>query len=202
METAFKQVYETYKDVIELGPYFTVGDEFQCVVSDPSRLFDVYQRLRFLSPVRFRCGFGIGDIEGRVSKDVPMRGSAFVRARDAIEMCKKGERELMLRSNDYRSAFDDIINTLLLIAADIDDHWTQRQYEVVREYVIQGRPKYEVIANRFNTSKQSISQVIIASRLHQLDEVTTALNLMLEDERVLKLRKAKMLDTQKSSKNA
>ena len=202
MRSVFQEVDMKFGDIIEVGPYFTVGDEFQCVVSDTSKLFQVHLHLRILSPVRFRCGLGIGEIEGKISRDDAMRGKAFYRARDAIDECKRMEGYVVLISNDVPNVYDDLFNTNLSVISDIEDHWTQRQAEIVKKYLLLGRPKYEVMADYFNTTKQSISQVIIAAKLHLLDEVVASLRLMLDDERVLKLRKAKTLDTSNSRKNA
>ncbi len=202
IRSVFKEVNLKFGDIIKVGPYFTVGDEFQCVVSDLSELFQVYLQLSLLSPVRFRCGLGIGEIEGKISMDDAMRGKAFYRARDAIDACKKTERYVVLISNDFPNVYDNLFNAHLSVISDIEDHWTQRQAEVVKKYLLLGSPKYEVMANYFNTTKQSISQVIIAAKLHLMDEVVASLRLMLDDERALKLRKAKTLDKNKSSKNA
>ena len=202
MRTLFDEIKMEFGDAIEVGPYFTVGDEFQCVVSDPSELFRAYLHLRLRSPVRFRCGLGIGEIEGTVTSDDAMRGKAFYRARDAIDASKKKDKNVILKSNDHPNLFDIMFNAHLSVTSDIEDHWTQRQAEVVKRYLLLNRPKYEVLANHFNTSTQSISQVIIASRLHLMDEVNDVINLMLDDERVLGLRKVKTLEKNKSSKNA
>jgi hypothetical protein len=202
MRSVFQEAKLKFGDIIEVGPSFTVGDEFQCVVSDTSKLFQVYFHLRLLSPVNFRCGLGIGEIEGKVSQDDAMRGKAFYRARDAIDACKKMEGYVVLFSNDYSNVYDNLFNAHLSVISDIEDHWTQRQAEVVKKYLLLERPKYEVMADHYNTTKQSISQVIIAAKLHLMDEVVASLRIMMMDERVLKLRKAKTLDTNNSSKNA
>jgi predicted DNA-binding protein YlxM (UPF0122 family) len=201
VQNVIDEIKNTFHENIKAGPYFTAGDEFQCILDDHSKLYLVHKELRLRMPVRFRCGFGIGDIEGPISTDATMRGTAFYRAREAITKAKELDRDLVIISEESANAFDGLLNVLFHVVEDLFDNMTHRQMEVLRYYILNDRPKHRNVADHFNTSAQSISQVLIASRLSVVDEVESAIQTMLGTPSFRKLKKVKMLDSANSSKN-
>jgi len=92
---------------------FTVGDEFQGALKTPEYTYEVLKFLKILMPVRFYCGAGFGEIETRTKDPRGLRGTAFYRAREAINGAKKDDRQLIVIS-EYE-AFDAVVNPLLYL---------------------------------------------------------------------------------------
>ena len=203
IEHVFREIEINFQNQIKSGPTLTVGDEFQCILSKPAYMYPVYLQLRLRMPVRFRSGMGMGEIEeGSINANVTMRGTAFYRAREAINEAKNLNREIMITTGEKSNAYDGILNTLFHVIEDIFDNLTHRQIEVMQYYLLTDRPKHRIIADHFGTSVQSVSQVLIASRLNLFTDVEAASQTMMENPSARKLRKAKMFESQKSSKNA
>ena len=88
-------------DVIVVTLQPTVGDEFQGAISALEKAFDIYNFIRSELQVDVYYGIGIGSIEKPLNKEMGMRGSGFYRARDALEVCKKENRNVFVKSFRY-----------------------------------------------------------------------------------------------------
>src|SRR6186997_61629 len=88
VESALDQVSELGRGRLALPPERTAGDELQLVTDDPGASLDIV-----LALVRTRVwsvGLGIGDIRLPLPDSVrAASGTAFINAREAVEVAKK-----------------------------------------------------------------------------------------------------------------
>ncbi|MCD6453719.1 MAG: hypothetical protein J7L62_00255, partial [Candidatus Aminicenantes bacterium] len=88
IENTLIRVNKEFKEEVFVEFKPTVGDEFQGVLKSSRYAYDVYLFLKKNIPAGFYCGIGVGEVE-KTKKDVGMRGTAFYRAREALEKCKE-----------------------------------------------------------------------------------------------------------------
>jgi hypothetical protein len=148
----------------------TVGDEFQIVLGDPSKAYDVCLFFKEHVPVRIRCGVGIGSLEKLSVDATGMRGTALYRARDAIECARKRDRTVFLKSCEDESHADNAINALLHFIQTVEEEWTERQSEVVGYYRFQTDLSYDKVGQHFGITKQSVHQILKSAHWHVLSE--------------------------------
>ncbi|MGE5604305.1 MAG: SatD family protein [Bacteroidota bacterium] len=112
------------------------GDELQAVCDDPSLLPVIIRNLRYVCrPLKIRLGIGIGQIDNPASSanSWDMTGPAFVFARKALDLIKKGKTpQTVLVSED--PFFDRVFNMVYSLADTIMNGWTPRQWEAVQAY--------------------------------------------------------------------
>jgi len=184
--TLFRQLEETLSEInglfsediiIDFKP--TVGDEFQGVLKSPKNAYVVHVAIKSRLPLDFYCGVGIGDIERPLEDEVGMRGTAFYRARSALELCKKSNRNLLIKSSDTTNQTDEILNTVLRFIEVLEKSWTKRQREVVNYVRLHPGSTYEQVGNHFTISKQAVSQILGAADWAAIAEGETLLNHLL-----------------------
>jgi hypothetical protein len=157
----------------------TVGDEFQGVLKSPKNAYAIYVAIKSKLLVDFYCGVGIGDIERPLEDEVGMRGTAFYRARSALELCKKSTRNLLIKSSDTTIQTDEILNTVLRFIEVLENSWTERQREVVNYVRAHPNYTYEQVGDHFTISKQAVSQILAAADWATISEGEALLNNLL-----------------------
>jgi len=105
---------------------FTAGDEFEVVLQRPSIMLDVIHLVRFMLSVECRIGLGLGVIENP-ENNFPnqMYGSAFTRARDALNRSKKFDVEMYVVTHNKK--FNKNVNTVLSLLSFIRKKMTFNQ---------------------------------------------------------------------------
>ena len=154
--------------IVPLAP--TIGDEFQGAVSRADIAYDIYTRLGNRFSTDFYYGIGLGNIEKPFEGNIGMRGTAFYRAREALEYCKKNKRRIFVRSADTPVMDDRILNTLLHFIEEIENSWTKRQSEIVRYYRLHPELTYEKLAKKFDVKKQAIHKSAQGAKWNLLRE--------------------------------
>lgn len=151
------EINEKFRSEIMLDFGITAGDEFQGVLKSPKNVYDLYLHLKVDLPVKLYCGLGVGEVE--TSESIAgARGSAFYRARESLELCKRKQRGIMIKS--WMSDHDNILNVLFHFIEVFEDSWTNRQREVVNYCRFHPELTYEEIGKHFSVTKQSISQTL------------------------------------------
>lgn len=163
LEKVLRQVNSKFADDVVVDFVPTVGDEFQGALRDARNAYSVYVQVGASLPVGIYCGIGIGDVEKPLGGDVGMRGTAFYRARDALEECKAKRRSVLVRSSDDACLDDRVTNTLLHFIEVLEGSWTDRQSEVLGFYREHPEYTYEMVGSHFGISKQAISQILKAA---------------------------------------
>jgi hypothetical protein len=141
----------------------TVGDEFQGALVEPANAYAVCTHIKGMFPVVFYCGVGVGNIERPLSTDVGMRGTAFYRARYALEQCKRKKTSILVRSSDGTSQADEIVNTLLHIIEMLEGSRTGRQREIVNYLRLHPDYTHKRVAKHLGISDSSVSQTLRAA---------------------------------------
>jgi len=148
----------------------TVGDEFQGALHDASNAYAVCLYLRVHAPIPLYCGVGIGEVERLANDDAGMRGTAFYRARDALNACKRQQRAILLKVDERRADGELAINALLGLIQALEERWTIRQREMAKFYRTQPELSYEQVGRHFGVSKQAVSQVLRGAKWDALLE--------------------------------
>lgn len=175
-----------FSDVIVVHFTLTVGDEFQGVSASPEKAFEILNfirsKLQQELELSIYCAVGIGDIERPLGREIgKMRGSAFYRARDALELCKRKKRSILIKSSDALSRTDLIINLFLRFIEAIESSLTKRQREIVNYYRIHRDYTYEQLGKHFGFSKQAASQFLKAANWEVITEGDDLIKKLLRD---------------------
>lgn len=165
--------------VVDFKP--TVGDEFQGVLTTPEKGYEIYRSIRDELQIDIYFGIGVGKIEKPFTQEVGMRGSAFYRARDALELCKKKNRNIFIKSSDTFNLTDDTINTLLRFIEVFENSWTKRQREIINYYRLHPNYTYEQLSRHFGFSKQTASKVLKAANWDLVSEGYNLINKLLKN---------------------
>ncbi len=157
------EINQNHSEEILAEFMITLGDEFQGLVKDIGKSYDVFSEIQTkLHPVGVHCGIGIGDIETAISDKVTeMDGTAFHRSRKALVLAKESKAEVLINSGD--PSFDETINIIVDLLSTIKKRWTKRQREVIKYYRSKENLKLEDVARVFDVTKQSISQILDAA---------------------------------------
>jgi len=176
LEKALREVNSEFADdvVVDFAP--TVGDEFQGALRDARNAYAVYLHIKGRLPAAIYCGIGIGDVEKLLGSDVGMRGTAFYRARDALEFCKGRKRSVTVRSSEQGGLTDETLNMLLHFIESLEDSWTGRQREVLGYYRLHPDHTYEQLGNHFGIARQSIRDIVSAGDWELIGEGETLVN--------------------------
>jgi hypothetical protein len=180
LQRSLQEVNNEFADdvVVDFAP--TVGDEFQGALRDARSAYAVYLHVKGRLPAAMYCGIGIGDVEKPLGNDVGMRGSAFYRARDALEFCKGRKRNVTMRSSEQGGLADETLNTLLHFIQSLEDSWTERQREVLGYYRLHPDHTYEQLGDHFGIARQSIRDIVSAGDWELISEGETLVNKWLE----------------------
>lgn len=157
----------------------TIGDEFQvllkCLHITPKVLDHV---IREMAPVELVFGVGIGEIVTDINPTlaIGMDGPAFHFARKAVEQAKKKKPKII-----YKSDFPgmDMSNALNYFIESCTERRTKRQKQVLG--YLSRKLTQEAIAEKLGIKQQSVSDIINASYLSEVEDAKRALFLYLQD---------------------
>ena len=181
LKRVLEETNERFSDVIIVRFAPTVGDEFQGAIKTPERAIELLNFLGRKLPVDVYYGLGVGAIEKLLDEEVGMRGSAFYRARDALQLCKKQGRGIFIKSSDEPCLMDNIINTLLHFIEALESSWTKRQREIVDYYREHPNYTYEQLGKHFGFTKQAVSDSLIAANWKVINEGNNLLHQLFKE---------------------
>lgn len=177
-----RKVNKEFSDAILVPFTATVGDEFQGATATPENAFEIYNLIRSeLQQVDMRYGIGVGNIEKPFSKGMGMRGSAFYRAREALELCKEKKRDIFFKFSDTPNPRDDLINASLHLIEVCEKSWTKRQREIASYYRLHPNYTYDQLGKHFGVSKQAVSQFLKATNWEVITEASNFVEKLLKD---------------------
>ncbi|MCK4255351.1 hypothetical protein KAX35_00565 [candidate division WOR-3 bacterium] len=190
LEEALKEINKKFSDDIVVSFVPTVGDEFQGALLNSKRVYNIYTIIRNKLQVDIYCGIGVGDIEKPFTKETGMRGNAFYRAREALEVCKKKKRSMFIKSSDTPDQTDTIINTLLRFVEVLENSWTQRQKEIANYYRLHPKCTYKQLGANFGITKQATSQILKAANWELVSEAESLVKVLFKNKHQHKQSKA------------
>lgn len=160
----------------------TVGDEFQGVLKTPEKAFDVYTFIKASLPVGIYCGIGVGEVENSYKGDLGLRGTAFYRARNALEICKEQQGTLRFRSSESENQTDEIINEISRLIETIETAWTKRQRQIVDYYRIHPDQTHQQISDHFKVDRIVVTKILKATHFSRIAATETLLRKLILDE--------------------
>ncbi|KPL19545.1 MAG: hypothetical protein AMJ92_02815 [candidate division Zixibacteria bacterium SM23_81] len=181
LKRALEETNERFSDVLVVRLAPTVGDEFQGAIKNPDRAIELLHFIRGKMPVDIYCGLGIGAVEKLLDAEVGMRGSAFYRARDALQLCKKQGKKVLIKSSDIACLTDDTLNMVLYFIEVLENSWTKRQREIAEYFRLHSHNTYEQLGKHFGLKKQSISDVLIAANWKVIADGNNLLQKLLKE---------------------
>ncbi len=178
IEKKLEKLNKEFQNEIIVPVRFTVGDEFQGVFKNPENIVDIIRFLKVHITVGFYCGIGTGDIELPIEDMKAMRGTAFYRARNAIEICKKKKRDFYFKTDV--NFLDAPLNAILYLIHSIESGWTERQREIANFYRLNPLTTYEEIGRHFGVTRQTIMKILKAAKFHAIKEGEEAIRELLK----------------------
>jgi len=178
MSAAHREIDETMTESRSLFPDtlvamgFTAGDEFEAVFRRPDEILKMLYLLRGRVSTPFRVGVGAGGIESPGEDSMPnqMWGTAFVRARDALNEAKQEALEIRVKTSNKQ--MDYCVNTLLELINHVRCNLTDKQREIIDLYnfhvCIGGMQTQRGLANILDVSDAMISKTLKRSGYEQL----------------------------------
>ncbi len=166
LKSAIVQINEQYREFLQAPMTITKGDEFQALVSNPSRGYEIIQALeRMVFPIRIRYGLGMGIIY-RMGGVLPieMDGPAFHKANQALELAKKKKIDIWLVSGN--EVIDNLVNTVFMLITAIKSRWNERHYKLFWSY--QDLGTYREVAAQENVTPQAICDILKNIRATQV----------------------------------
>lgn len=135
------------------------GDEFEGGFTDGAVPYQVFMEVaRALHPIRLRGGIGFGAVDTDFGPSVTgMDGTAFHRAREAIEKAQENRTDLAVKSGEESA--DKVINTILSLLFVLKEDWTKRQLEIINYYRERNDSTHKSVADHFGISQPAVSRI-------------------------------------------
>jgi Trp operon repressor len=171
LEKTLHKINHKYGGCIASNFAITLGDEFQGLLEDTGNLISIIETIKFeLYPVKIRFGVGIGQIFTRIDKNVPLGadGPAYHNARKMIDDIKKIEKSKMRHTVDIKIFSDnsisseDLINVSLSLCSFMENRWTQRQREIIYEFLMH-EDNQSSIAEKLGVTQSTIQRSLKSS---------------------------------------
>ena len=184
MQQVLNNVNDTYKEYIASNFTITLGDEFQGLLSNASKIFEIIDYIRYsLYPINLRLGIGIGDMSTRFQRttSIGSDGPAYWAARQAINTIHNDDNKSSLirveadlskgmSNQDLDVAMQEtltqtigVINSTLVVCQQQEASWTHLQADFVAmlikafKYGDNGKFVQVKIAKEFHLSPQMVS---------------------------------------------
>jgi len=159
IKSLIESLNNNFSDCLASKFSLTAGDEFQGVLRDFSKIYDVFKAVKRKLDFRFYCGIGIGEITTEISdKPFEMDGPAFYRSRDALNIAKK--RNLNVYVITGKQDVDYLLNLILKVIFFIEENRTHRQSQIVKYFEENPKIKVSEVASNFGVSEQSIYKTL------------------------------------------
>lgn len=162
------EINNKYDNYIESKFLITLGDEFQGLLLNPVKLFEIIDTIKFkMYPVKIRFGIGIGSINTKINRSMALGadGPCYHYARDVIEelkmLNKKNSKanystDIKLSAH-FNTNIESLINANLSMLYYIEDRWTIKQRELVQKKLFHDKTQRE-LADELNVNQSSIQR--------------------------------------------
>lgn len=160
-KAAIEEINQRFTDSIVSKFLITIGDEFQGVLNDVAKSYDVIMAMReLLYPVEFVFGVGVGTITTEIAPEaIGMDGPAFHNARAALEEGKEEGYEV--RYCGLGESLDYVVNATLVLIEALKRKWTEHQLKVITVYRQTG--SQAEVARRLEVSRSAINKTLAAA---------------------------------------
>lgn len=142
MNELFEQLNVKYRKALASKLTLTLGDEFQCLLSDASVCMELIDNIRFyFDELEIRFGVGVGEIYTDIKFEISIGadGPAYWNARKAINMIHSnndyGRLKIWLCSSVQTKEIN-LINQIFSLCGFIESTWTKSQKQFIREIIL------------------------------------------------------------------
>ena len=192
LKKALDEVNTQYSSDISSNFTITLGDEFQGLLNKGENVMNIILKLeKVMYPVIIRFGIGIGEITTDINREISIGadGSAYYKARDAINYLKEVEKKRKAVVSDYRIEIDwknkigtDLLNTVLSLATAIKYSWTDRERMVIWD-MIENRDSQTNTAMRLNISQPAVQKFLSGGKYYSYQSALDTIAHTLSDIR-------------------
>ncbi len=174
----------------------TLGDEFQGLLEQGSHIMDILTSIELrMYPVEIRFGIGVGKITTEINPEMSLGadGPAYYNAREAITRLKEREKRsksaisdtIIITEGDVPTEL--LLNSLLSLLTVIKQGWTDRQLEVIKDY-LEHRDNQLGVARRLGITQSSVQKSLSNANFYSykeaVDAVTAAFTMLWRGENV------------------
>lgn len=167
MKKVLEEINEKYEKDIASRFMITLGDEFQGLLKCGDNVMNIISLIEArMYPIEIRFGIGVGEITTEINPKVPLGadGPAYYNARYAMEFLKSNEKKskmadssIMIRIDGDNEASEKLLNTILSLLTVIKNKWTERQREVICDY-IEHEDNQKDVAERLGITQSSVQK--------------------------------------------
>lgn len=186
------EINQRYSDDLASRFMITLGDEFQGLLNHGDNIMNIiYEIESKMYPVEIRFGIGVGEITTDIDAEFPLGadGPAYYNARYAIELLKSSEKRnkvaksnILIRLNEENEVSENMLNTILSLLTVIKNKWSDRQREVVNDY-ISHRDSQVKVANRLGITQSSVQKNLSNADYYSFKEAVDVVSCALSEIR-------------------
>lgn len=184
LNTVLTDINIQYSGDIASKFVITLGDEFQGLLKYGRHIMDILQTIELrMYPVWIRFGIGVGEITTEINPEMALGadGPAYYNAREAISRVKEKEKKskaalsdtIILLGEDEQT--EQLMNTLLSLMTVVKQGWTDRQFEVIKDY-LEHRDNQIGIARRLGITQSSVQKSLSNANFYSYKEAVNTLN--------------------------
>jgi len=173
LEGVLAQMNEEYAPVIASNFTITIGDEFQGLLLDSTRILEIIDKIKIsMQPVDIRFGIGVGEITTKINNrlSIGADGPAYWNAREAILEIHNdndyGKARILIKSDENKNLIR-VMNESLRLCDYIESRWRDTQKEVVERSILKFgydlKVKQTELAQLLSLSTQALNQRIQSS---------------------------------------
>ncbi len=184
LKTILSDINMQYSKDIASKFVITLGDEFQGLLKYGGHIMEILETIELrMYPVRIRFGIGVGEITTEINPEMSLGadGPAYYNAREAITRLKEKEKKsksaitdtVMLLGDDKGT--EQLLNALLSLLTVIKQGWTERQVEVIRDY-LEHRDSQQGVADRLGITQSSVQKSLSNASFYSYQEAVDTIS--------------------------
>lgn len=195
LDNTLQSINKSYVNDIASRFAITLGDEFQAILYDSTKIFEIITRIDLeMIPTKIRYAVGYGEITTDFKDNsLGMDGSSWWNARNTIDEIKqKHERGLKEIASIRVNGFDnkpiiDLINTSISLATHIRNKWKDEHINIIKfiinKYGLTSNIVQSKIADQLNITPSDLNKKLKTSRYFDYAILFEKVIKVLEEER-------------------
>lgn len=179
-------VNDYFSDKLASKFIVTLGDEFQGLLIDCEQVLTIINFINDrMYPIQFRFGIGVGEMLTDIDPQISLGadGPAYYNARNSLKEIKiveaknTGAKSCIRINIENKAVIADLLNTIFMLLYALEQKWTQRQSQVIREYE-HGKTQSE-IAQTLGVTQPNVQKILASAKYYSYKEGQTKLNYVL-----------------------
>ena len=190
LKNVLEEINKKFESDISSNFIITLGDEFQGLLCSGKNTMHIVSEIeRKMYPVRIRFGIGVGEIKTDIDKEMALGadGSAYYKAREAVEYLKNNENRKQSVTADVRIEVESesqgttiMLNTILSLMTAIKDSWSDRQREIIWN-MLEFQDSQSEVANRLNIKQPAVQKSFSLGKYYEYKDALDSIGKVLED---------------------